>query len=67
MEADSSPVPRIPADLMQDPYPILEKYREEGPAHEVVFPHGAKVWMVDRKSTRLNSSHFQVSRMPSSA
>lgn len=48
MEADSSPVPRIPADLMQDPYPILEKYREEGPAHEVVFPHGAKVWMVTR-------------------
>jgi cytochrome P450 len=49
MEAESSqPIPRIPADLMQDPYPILEKYREEGAAHEVVFPHGAKVWMVTR-------------------
>ena len=24
-------------------------------------------WYGDRKSTRLNSSHFQVSRMPSSA
>jgi cytochrome P450 len=49
MEAESSqPLPRIPADLMQDPYPILGKYREEGPAHEVVFPHGAKVWMVTR-------------------
>ena len=29
-------------------------------------PHAAKT-MSDRKSTRLNSSHFQVSRMPSSA
>jgi cytochrome P450 len=37
---------RIPADFMQDPYPLLEKYREAGPAHEVVFAHGAKVWMV---------------------
>ena len=27
----------------------------------------APAWAQDRKSTRLNSSHFQVSRMPSSA
>ena len=28
---------------------------------------GAAVWMGDRKSTRLNSSHITRSRMPSSA
>ena len=27
----------------------------------------AKEWALDRKSTRLNSSHIQKSRMPSSA
>ena len=34
------------------------------------FPRGQTLnnWTsIDRKSTRLNSSHFQVSRMPSSA
>ena len=31
------------------------------------FNSGAKVFMADRKSTRLNSSHSQQSRMPSSA
>jgi cytochrome P450 len=47
MEADSfQHLDRVPADFMQDPYPLLEKYRNEGPAHEVVFAHGAKVWMV---------------------
>ena len=32
---------------------VYKKYKDKG--------------LVDRKSTRLNSSHFQVSRMPSSA
>ena len=26
-----------------------------------------RIWCIDRKSTRLNSSHYQQSRMPSSA
>ena len=33
----------------------------------VPFVHGTGCGMADRKSTRLNSSHHQVSRMPSSA
>ena len=35
----------------------------------LIDPSGVirKVYLKDRKSTRLNSSHFQVSRMPSSA
>jgi cytochrome P450 len=39
-------VERIPADFMQDPYSILKLYREKGPVHEVVWAHGAKVWLV---------------------
>jgi cytochrome P450 len=37
---------RVPGDFMQNPYDLLEKFRAAGPAHEVVFAHGAKVWMV---------------------
>jgi cytochrome P450 len=37
---------RVPGDFMQNPYELLKRYREAGPAHEVVFAHGAKVWMV---------------------
>ena len=37
---------RIPADFMQNPYELLAEYRDQGPAHEVVFAHGAKAWMV---------------------
>ena len=49
MEAGSTqPLERIPADFMQNPYEILEKYRDQGPAHEVIFAHGAKVWLVTR-------------------
>ena len=44
-------------------------------AERAEFPHGGldlvdlgeRFDVADRKSTRLNSSHFQVSRMPSSA
>ena len=31
------------------------------------LPEGQLYWRIDRKSTRLNSSHSSVSRMPSSA
>jgi cytochrome P450 len=37
---------RIPADFMQDPYEILRRLRDQGPVHEVIFAHGAKVWLV---------------------
>jgi cytochrome P450 len=50
MEAESSlrDIERVPDDFMQHPYELLARFREEGPAHEVVFPHGAKVWLVTR-------------------
>ena len=38
-----------------------------GPAFEQYFRNAALLVMEDRKSTRLNSSHIQKSRMPSSA
>ena len=31
---------------MQNPYDLLKEYREKGPVHEVVWAHGAKVWLV---------------------
>ncbi len=37
---------RVPGDFMQNPYELLAKFRAAGPAHEVVFAHGAKVWLV---------------------
>ena len=40
---------------------VVAKMREEGLTKEMVGRDG------DRKSTRLNSSHIQKSRMPSSA
>ena len=35
--------------------------------YDPLITEPAKAWVVDRKSTRLNSSHIQKSRMPSSA
>jgi cytochrome P450 len=40
------PIQQVPADFMQHPYEFLERLRGEGPAHNLVFPHGAKVWLV---------------------
>lgn len=37
---------RLPDDFMQHPYEVLERYRIAGRVHHVVFPHGAKVWLV---------------------
>jgi cytochrome P450 len=39
-------IERLPDDFMQRPYEILEKYREAGRLHHVIFPHGADVWLV---------------------
>jgi cytochrome P450 len=41
-------IERLPIDFMQNPYEILERLRNEGPAHPLVFPHGAKVWLITR-------------------
>ena len=38
-----------------------------GGVHPSPVPHAQIVTTTDRKSTRLNSSHIQKSRMPSSA
>jgi cytochrome P450 len=49
MEAEAAEtIERLPDDFMQRPYEILEKYREAGRLHHVVFPHGADVWLVPR-------------------
>ena len=45
-----------------------EADEEEHHRHDVHHPfHGSHLRIVDRKSTRLNSSHNVISRMPSSA
>ena len=46
----------------------LEAVKEDGRVHGKVITKGwYRDWETDRKSTRLNSSHEFVSRMPSSA
>ena len=45
------------------PGPVLEVGAGQGVAREL----GHQWWLSDRKSTRLNSSHRPLSRMPSSA
>ena len=48
-------------DALQDALLVaLERWSIDG------IPHNPSAW-IDRKSTRLNSSHIQKSRMPSSA
>ncbi|HJQ00341.1 MAG TPA: cytochrome P450 [Jatrophihabitans sp.] len=49
MSVDSSQaVEQLPQSFMQHPYEILQRLRDAGPAHPVIFPHGAKVWLVTR-------------------
>ena len=46
----------------------IDAYKAGIPANGKPFPDGAKIAKIqDRKSTRLNSSHSDLSRMPSSA
>ena len=49
---------------------IVTNYHDVGAGEPVLFLHGSgpgvSAW-ADRKSTRLNSSHEWISRMPSSA
>ena len=48
-------------------YRNLDILVEEGALRKVEVPNGPNRFDLDRKSTRLNSSHSQQSRMPSSA
>jgi cytochrome P450 len=49
METESPQViERVPVDIMQDPYGILGQLRKQGPVREVIWAHGAKVWLVTR-------------------
>src|SRR4029079_1442722 len=49
MLVDSTqPIQQVPTDFMQHPYEFLDRVRADGPAHNLVFPHGAKVWLVTR-------------------
>jgi cytochrome P450 len=49
MNASPSPtIERLAEDFMQHPFELFARLRAEGPAREVVMPHGAKVWMVTR-------------------
>jgi cytochrome P450 len=41
-------VEQLGTDFTQCPYEYLRRFREEAPAREVVFPHGARVWLVTR-------------------
>ena len=48
---------------------LLTQRTEDMPSHagQIAFPGGRRQDEEDRKSTRLNSSHIPLSRMPSSA
>ena len=39
-------VQRVPSDFMQEPYELLRQFRDRGAVHEVIFAHGAKVWLI---------------------
>ena len=54
-------IPAVPSET-----PMIIAPTEE-PSNAVNSIEGAKAATIDRKSTRLNSSHSQQSRMPSSA
>ena len=56
------PVPPLPLEVVADKQPPAEA-RASRSAPDEPATHAAE----DRKSTRLNSSHSQQSRMPSSA
>ncbi|MFL6136250.1 MAG: cytochrome P450 [Frankiaceae bacterium] len=38
----------LDADFVQDSWTLFARMRQEGPAREVVMPHGVKVWLVTR-------------------
>lgn len=48
MAGASPTIERIPPDFIHHPDALFERLRAEGPARQVVMPHGAKVWIVTR-------------------
>ena len=57
-----------PSDMMDGRIlEIREALEEEGFINTGILAYSAKYASADRKSTRLNSSHPSISRMPSSA
>ena len=60
-QALAPPIDRLPA--LDD----LVNVFEFEPVAKLKIPHSTYEYVADRKSTRLNSSHIQKSRMPSSA
>ena len=58
----------VAIDYERAKYFALSKKHFHIPSHELVYsPTGISIVEKDRKSTRLNSSHRNTSRMPSSA
>ena len=53
--------------LSKLPFPRQSQHPDTAPQHITVSKHDVMLPAVDRKSTRLNSSHSGESRMPSSA
>jgi cytochrome P450 len=64
MSVESLPtIEPVPADIMQCPYGILERFRSAGAVHEVIWAHGAKVWLVTGyDEVRTLASHPHVSK-----
>ena len=58
--ADPNRVPRVPIDPRRRPRPVADSAGSVQHWNQIAID-------ADRKSTRLNSSHIQKSRMPSSA
>ncbi|WP_251018661.1 cytochrome P450 [Streptomyces sp. ISL-11] len=44
----AGPVHALAPDFAQDPFPILDKLRTEGPVHLVRMPSGAERWLITR-------------------
>ena len=61
----------MPADSIASDEDLMERYRAgDAGAFDLLYARhkgGVYRYMLDRKSTRLNSSHIPLSRMPSSA
>ena len=53
-------------DLLAERFDVVARFQGGNNAGHTIYI-GPKKFVLDRKSTRLNSSHSQQSRMPSSA